>query len=82
MNRRAYPGNGGQSDLSAGTKLDASLLGSATRISNKALQSRYKAKGGRNGLFNLPDDGTHTWSYRGTQLRAMKPDLPRVLGDG
>jgi diacylglycerol O-acyltransferase / trehalose O-mycolyltransferase len=55
---------------------------SATRISNKVFQSRYKAKGGRNGVFNFPDDGTHTWSYWGAQLQAMKPDLQRVLGAG
>jgi diacylglycerol O-acyltransferase / trehalose O-mycolyltransferase / mycolyltransferase Ag85 len=77
-----YTGNGGQSDLSAGTKLDASLLESATRISNKVFQSRYTAKGGHNGVFNFPDDGTHTWSYWGAQLQAMKPDLQRALGAG
>ncbi|WP_407938667.1 esterase family protein [Mycobacterium lacus] len=75
-----YTGNGGQSDLGGGTKIDASLLESATRISNKVFQSRYKAKGGHNGVFNFPDDGTHTWTYWGAQLQAMKPDLQRVLG--
>jgi S-formylglutathione hydrolase FrmB len=80
--RQALPGNGEQSDLSAGTKLDASLLESATRIRNKIFQSRYKAKGGRNGVFNFPDDCTHTWSYWGAELEAMNPDLQRVLGAG
>lgn len=75
-----YTGNGGPSDV--GTKLDASLLESATRISNKAFQARYQAAGGHNGVFNFPDNGTHTWSYWGEQLQAMLPDLQRVLGGG
>lgn len=75
-----YTGNGGDSDLSA--KLDASLLESATRISNTVFQARYQATGGRNGVFNFPASGTHTWSYRGEQLQAMLPDLQRVLGGG
>lgn len=75
-----YTGNGGESDL--GTKLDASLLESATRLSNKVFQARYKLKGGHNGVFNFPDNGTHTWTYWGAQLQAMLPDLQRVLGGG
>jgi hypothetical protein len=54
----------------------------APRASATRFQSRYKARGGRNGVFNFPDDGTHTWSYWGAQLQAMKPDLQRVLGAG
>lgn len=73
-----YTGNGGQSEV--GTKLDASLLESATRISNKVFQARYQARGGHNGVFNFPDNGTHTWSYWGEQLTAMLPDLQQVLG--
>ncbi len=73
-----YTGNGGNSDL--GTKLDASLLESATRISNKVFQARYQAKGGHNAVFNFPANGTHTWSYWGEQLQAMLPDLQQVLG--
>jgi diacylglycerol O-acyltransferase/trehalose O-mycolyltransferase len=76
-----YTGNGGDSDL-AGTKLDATLLESATRLSNKIFQARYKLKGGHNGVFNFPDNGTHTWQYWGAQLQAMKPDLQRVLAGG
>lgn len=74
-----YTGNGGDSDL--GTKLDASLLESATRISNKVFQARYKLKGGHNGVFNFPSTGTHTWLYWGQQLQAMLPDLQQVLGN-
>lgn len=73
-----YTGNGGGSDL--GPKLDASLLESATRISNKVFQARYQAKGGHNGVFNFPANGTHTWSYWGEQLQAMLPDLQQRLG--
>ncbi|OBK17596.1 esterase family protein [Mycobacterium asiaticum] len=73
-----YTGNGGKSDPD--TKLDASLLESATRISNKVFQARYQAAGGRNGVFNFPANGTHTWSYWGEQLEAMLPDLQQVLG--
>ncbi|HEY7051861.1 MAG TPA: diacylglycerol acyltransferase/mycolyltransferase Ag85A, partial [Mycobacterium sp.] len=36
--------------------------------------------GGRNGVFNFPDNGTHSWPYWGQQLQAMKPDIQRVLG--
>ncbi|GAB3018112.1 diacylglycerol acyltransferase/mycolyltransferase Ag85B [Mycobacterium bourgelatii] len=75
-----YTGNGGDSDL--GAKLDATLLESATRLSNKVFQARYKSYGGHNGVFNFPDNGTHTWTYWGQQLRAMLPDLQRVLGAG
>jgi len=77
-----YTGNGGQSDIAGDTKLDASLLESATRLSNKIFQKRYLTKGGTNGVFNFPDNGTHTWLYWGAQLQAMKPDLQRVLGAG
>lgn len=73
-----YTGNGGDSDL--GTKLDASLLESATRISNKAFQARYKLDGGHNGVFNFPANGTHTWTYWGQQLQSMLPDIQHVLG--
>jgi diacylglycerol O-acyltransferase / trehalose O-mycolyltransferase len=74
-----YTGNGGQGDLGSNS-LDASLLESATRLSNKVFQKRYQAAGGRNGVFNFPDNGTHTWSFWGAQLQAMLPDLQQVLG--
>lgn len=77
-----YSGNGAQTDLASGKKLDASLLENATRVSNKAFRSKYKAAGGRNGVFNFPHNGTHTWAYWGEQLQAMLPDLQRVLGAG
>jgi diacylglycerol O-acyltransferase/trehalose O-mycolyltransferase len=77
-----YTGNGTPAEELGGKKLDASLLEDATRISNKAFQKKYLAAGGSNGVFNFPANGTHTWSYWGAQLQAMKPDLQRVLGGG
>jgi diacylglycerol O-acyltransferase / trehalose O-mycolyltransferase len=43
-------------------------------------QMNYQGQGGRNGVFNFPGNGTHSWGYWGGQLQAMKPDLQRVLG--
>ena len=77
-----YTGNGTPAEELGGKKLDASLLEDATRLSNKVFQKRYLAAGGTNGVFNFPANGTHTWSYWGAQLQAMKPDLQRVLGGG
>jgi len=77
-----YSGNGTPSAELGGDKPGASVLENATRLSNKIFQSRYLAYGGRNGVFNFSDNGTHTWEYWGPQLQAMKPDLQRVLGAG
>jgi diacylglycerol O-acyltransferase / trehalose O-mycolyltransferase / mycolyltransferase Ag85 len=74
-----YSGNGTPSDL-GGNQPGAGLLENATRLSNKTFQSKYLAAGGNNGVFNFPDNGTHSWEYWGAQLQAMKPDLQRVLG--
>ncbi len=76
-----YSGNGTPAQELGGNKPAASLLENATRVSNKAFQSKYKAAGGYNGVFNFPDNGTHTWEYWGAQLQAMLPDLQRVLGE-
>jgi diacylglycerol O-acyltransferase/trehalose O-mycolyltransferase len=40
----------------------------------------YLAAGGRNGVFNFPANGTHSWGYWGSQLQQMIPDIQRVLG--
>ena len=56
------------------------FLENITLNTNKTFQQRYLAAGGRNGVFNFPKDGTHSWGYWGAQLLAMKPDLLRVLG--
>ena len=81
-----YCGNGTPSDLDAttdggaGTLFSAQFLENMTLSTNKAFQERYVAAGGRNGVFNFPTNGTHSWGYWGSQLQAMKSDLQRVLG--
>lgn len=80
-----YCGNGGLSDLDPsdgnfGTQFSAQYLENITRATNKEFQQKYIAAGGRNAVFNFPENGTHSWGYWGSQLQAMKPDLLRVLG--
>jgi diacylglycerol O-acyltransferase / trehalose O-mycolyltransferase len=78
-----YCGNGRPSDLDAGlgnAQIPAQLLEGMTLSSNTNFQQRYLGAGGRNGVFNFPANGTHSWGYWGGQLQAMKPDLQRVLG--
>lgn len=79
-----YCGNGQTSDLDVpgdfGVQYSAQLLENLTINTNKDFQKRYLALGGRNAVFNFPNDGTHSWGYWGSQLQAMKPDLLRVLG--
>ncbi len=79
-----YCGNGRSSDLDApgdfGVQYSAQFLENITIDTNKQFQKNYLAAGGRNAVFNFPNDGTHSWGYWGSQLQAMKPDLQRVLG--
>ncbi|WP_445169480.1 alpha/beta hydrolase-fold protein [Mycolicibacterium sp. Dal123E01] len=78
-----YSGNGNPTDLDAGlgnVQLAAQFLEGATIRTNHQFQARYEAAGGRNGVFNFPPNGTHSWGYWGGQLQAMKPDIQRVLG--
>jgi diacylglycerol O-acyltransferase / trehalose O-mycolyltransferase len=78
-----YCGNGNPSDLDAGlgnNQIPAQFLEGLTIRTNRTFQQRYQAAGGRNGVFNFPSNGTHSWGYWGGQLQAMKPDLQRVLG--
>ncbi|MCF6389256.1 esterase family protein [Mycobacterium sp. MBM] len=79
-----YCGDGTPSDLDTtgdfGGMFSAQFLENITLNTNKTFQQRYLAAGGRNGVFNFPKDGTHSWGYWGAQLLAMKPDLLRVLG--
>ncbi|WP_242421598.1 alpha/beta hydrolase-fold protein, partial [Mycobacterium ulcerans] len=82
INPAHKPANQQRRSPVGGDKPGASLLENATRVSNKAFQSKYKAAGGYNGVFNFPDNGLHTWQYWGAQLQAMLPDLRRVLGAG
>jgi diacylglycerol O-acyltransferase / trehalose O-mycolyltransferase len=73
-----YCGNGQPSDL-GGNNLPAKFLEGLTIRTNRTFQDNYIAAGGKNGVFNFPDNGTHDWPYWGSQLQAMKPDLQRVL---
>ena len=81
---RLYCGTGILSDLDAGATatnlVSAQFLEGSTLSTNKEFQQKYLAAGGRNGVFNFPSNGTHSWAYWGAQLQAMKPDLQQVLG--
>jgi diacylglycerol O-acyltransferase/trehalose O-mycolyltransferase len=78
-----YSGNGNPTDLDAGlgnAQIPAQFLEGLTFRTNREFQANYQAAGGRNGVFNFPPNGTHSWGYWGGQLQAMKPDIQRVLG--
>ncbi len=78
-----YCGNGNPSDLDAGlgnAQIPAQFLEGVTTRTNRNFASAYQARGGTNGVFNFPANGTHSWGYWGGQLQAMLPDLQRVLG--
>jgi diacylglycerol O-acyltransferase / trehalose O-mycolyltransferase len=78
-----YCGDGKPSDLDAGTSsgnlMSAKFLEGFTIRTNKTFQENYLAAGGKNGVFNFPQNGTHSWGYWGQQLQQMKPDIQRVL---
>ena len=74
-----YCGNGTPSGM-GGADLPAKFLEGFTLRTNKTFQENYIAAGGKNGVFNLPSNGTHSWGYWGAQLQQMKPDIQRVLG--
>ncbi len=69
-----YCGNGTPSEL-GGNNLPAKFLEGLTIRTNRTFQDNYIAAGGKNGVFNFPDSGTHDWPYWGAQLQQMKPDL-------
>jgi diacylglycerol O-acyltransferase / trehalose O-mycolyltransferase len=79
-----YCGDGTPSDLDAGTSggnlFNAKFLEGFTLRTNKTFQQNYIAAGGKNGVFNFPQNGTHSWGYWGQQIQQMKPDIQRVLG--
>ncbi|HZQ32806.1 MAG TPA: alpha/beta hydrolase family protein [Mycobacterium sp.] len=74
-----YCGNGTPSEL-GGSDLPAKFLEGFTLRTNKTFRDNYLAAGGTNGVFNFPDNGTHSWPYWGAQVQAMIPDIQRVLG--
>ena len=59
--------------------MPAKFLEGLTLRTNQAFQNSYVAEGGRNGTFNFPTNGTHSWPYWNQQLVAMKPDIQQVL---
>lgn len=73
-----YCGNGAPSDL-GGDNMPAKFLEGLTLRTNQQFQNSYLAAGGRNGTFNFPANGTHSWPYWNQQLVAMKPDIQNVL---
>jgi diacylglycerol O-acyltransferase/trehalose O-mycolyltransferase len=79
-----YCGDGKPSELDAGMSsgnlFNAKFLEGFTLRTNKTFQEQYIAAGGKNGVFNFPQNGTHQWNYWGSQLQQMKPDIARVLG--
>jgi diacylglycerol O-acyltransferase/trehalose O-mycolyltransferase len=58
----------------------AQFLEGLTLRTNVSFKDNYVAAGGNNGVFNFPQNGTHSWGYWGQQLEMMKPDIQRVLG--
>jgi diacylglycerol O-acyltransferase / trehalose O-mycolyltransferase len=79
-----YCGTGTPSELDTsgggGNLMAAQFLEGFTLRTNKTFMENYLAAGGRNGVFNFPANGTHSWGYWGSQLQAMIPDMQRVLG--
>ena len=80
-----FCGNGKPADINgtgvaAGDNFNAEFLEKFTLRTNKTFQEEYIAAGGKNGVFNFPESGTHSWEYWGQQLNQMKPDIQRVLG--
>jgi diacylglycerol O-acyltransferase/trehalose O-mycolyltransferase len=78
-----YCGTGTPSDLDAGANsgnlMAAQFLEGFTLRTNVTFRDNYLAAGGRNGVFNFPANGTHSWGYWGQQLQQMVPDLQRAL---
>ena len=73
-----YCGNGTPGEL-GGDNMPAKFLEGFTKRTNEQFQQTYAASGGRNGVFNFPANGTHSWPYWNQQLVAMKQDIQAVL---
>jgi diacylglycerol O-acyltransferase / trehalose O-mycolyltransferase len=73
-----YCGNGTPSDL-GGDNMPAKFLEGMTLRTNEQFQQTYAAAGGRNGVFQFPANGTHSWPYWNQQLMAMKADMIQVI---
>src|SRR5690242_17374335 len=82
-----YCGNGKPADINgsgvaAGDNFNAKFLESFTLRTNKTFQENYIAAGGKNGVFNFPEGGTHDWPYWGQQLQTpVRPVVRAALGE-
>jgi len=74
-----YCGTGTPGEL-GGDDVALNVIEGTALQSNLNFRDRYVAAGGKNGVFNFPESGTHSWGYWGAQPQQMKPDLQRVLG--
>ena len=74
-----YCGTGTPGEL-GGDDVALNVIEGTALQSNLNFRDQYVAAGGKNGVFNFPETGTHSWGYWGAQLQQMKPDLQRVLG--
>jgi diacylglycerol O-acyltransferase/trehalose O-mycolyltransferase len=74
-----YCGNGTPNELGGGD-LPATFLEGLTIRTNLTFRDNYIAAGGKNAVFNFPDNGTHNWAYWGRELQSMKSDLQSYLG--
>lgn len=78
-----YAGTGVPSDFdtgaTSGNLAAAEFLEKFLARTSRTFQDKYLAAGGKNGVFNFPADGTHSWNYWGQQLQMMKPDLQHYL---
>ena len=43
--------------------MPATFLEGLTIRTNRTFRDNYLAAGGKNGVFNFPDNGTHNWAY-------------------
>ncbi|RFD24646.1 diacylglycerol acyltransferase/mycolyltransferase Ag85A [Mycobacterium uberis] len=76
-----YCGNGTPSEL-GGANIPAEFLENFAHSSNLKFRDNYNAAGGHNAVFNLDDNGTHSWEYWSEQLKGMKTDLQSTLRGG
>lgn len=76
-----YSGNGTPSEIGQGS-VPGTVIEQVILQSNVAFKDAYTAAGGHNAVFNIDNNGVHSWGYWGAQLAAMKPDMQRTLGAG
>ena len=65
---------------SAGNLFNAKFLEGFTLRTNKTFQENYIAAGGKNGVFNFPSNGTHSWGYWGSAAAADEARHPAGAG--